>query len=139
MPESDKKKVLFAASEVYPFAKSGGLADVAASLPKALAHEFEIDVLLPLYGSIDVEKYRIVPLQHSYTISMNQQNYKATQHGCRYGGISYYFVQSPCISEKSSFTVLLIRGTKTMPGVLPFFAVSLSPCSEKTRRIRSSI
>ena len=29
-------KVLFAASEAYPFAMSGGLADVAGALPKAL-------------------------------------------------------------------------------------------------------
>ena len=29
-------KVLFAASEAYPFAQSGGLADVAGALPKAL-------------------------------------------------------------------------------------------------------
>ena len=29
-------KVLFASSEAYPFAMSGGLADVAGALPKAL-------------------------------------------------------------------------------------------------------
>ena len=29
-------KILYAASEATPFAKSGGLADVAGSLPKAL-------------------------------------------------------------------------------------------------------
>lgn len=100
---SKKKKVLFAASEVYPFAKSGGLADVAASLPKALAKAFEISVILPFYGSIDVEKYDIVPLDLSYTISMNQKNYEATLYGCSYAGITYYFVRSPCISEKEYF------------------------------------
>lgn len=103
MQTSKKKKVLFAASEVYPFAKSGGLADVAASLPKALAKEFEINVILPFYGSIDVEKYCIVPLQLSYVIRMNQKNYEASLYGCSYAGITYYFVKSPCISEKEYF------------------------------------
>ncbi len=103
MKTSKKKKVLFAASEVYPFAKSGGLADVAASLPKALAKEFDISVILPLYRSIDVEKYNIVPLGLSYIINMNQKNYEATLYGCSYAGIVYYFVKSPCISERKYF------------------------------------
>ena len=32
-------KVLYVASEVVPFAKTGGLADVAGSLPQALKEE----------------------------------------------------------------------------------------------------
>ena len=32
-------KILYAASEAAPYAKSGGLADVAGALPKALVHD----------------------------------------------------------------------------------------------------
>lgn len=46
-------KVLFAASEAYPLIKTGGLADVAYGLPRAL-HELDADVrlLLPAYQDI---------------------------------------------------------------------------------------
>ena len=44
-------KILYAASEATPFAKSGGLADVAGSLPKALVKDgVDARVIMPLYG-----------------------------------------------------------------------------------------
>ena len=49
-------KVLFAASEVSPFAKVGGLADVVGSLPGALRRErVETRVVMPKYRVIRPE------------------------------------------------------------------------------------
>lgn len=46
-------KILFAASEAVPFCKTGGLADVAGSLPQALAASGDkVEVILPLYQRI---------------------------------------------------------------------------------------
>ena len=46
-------KILYAASEAVPFCKTGGLADVAGSLPGALRAEgAEIAVILPLYQRV---------------------------------------------------------------------------------------
>ena len=48
-------KVLFVASEVAPFAKTGGLGDVAAALPRALApaeRGHDVRVVMPMYGRI---------------------------------------------------------------------------------------
>lgn len=46
-------RVLLAASEVSGFAKTGGLADVAASLPRALSHiGNQVAVVMPLYGAV---------------------------------------------------------------------------------------
>ena len=46
-------KILYAASEATPFAKSGGLADVAGSLPKALVKDgVDARVIMPLDGDL---------------------------------------------------------------------------------------
>ena len=54
-------KVLFIAAEASPFVKIGGLGDVIGSLPKALQAEgVEARVVLPLYSSINREKFPLV-------------------------------------------------------------------------------
>jgi len=53
-------RVALISSEVVPFSKTGGLADVCGALPKAwvgLGHE--VVVLTPLYGSIDHNRFKI--------------------------------------------------------------------------------
>lgn len=51
-------KILYLASEVAPFAKSGGLADVTGALPKALkAANQEIRIMMPKYKFINERKY----------------------------------------------------------------------------------
>jgi starch synthase len=54
----EKLKIAFVASEVVPFAKTGGLADVAGALPKALKKlGHEIIVIMPRYYKIDKTKF----------------------------------------------------------------------------------
>lgn len=64
--QQQKLRVLFVASEVFPLAKTGGLADVAGSLPKALAKRGEdVRVLMPKYRttfSIDHRTERVINL-----------------------------------------------------------------------------
>jgi starch synthase len=53
----NKLKILIAASEAVPFAKTGGLADVAGALPKALAAlGHDVRLVLPRYYNIDKVK-----------------------------------------------------------------------------------
>ena len=55
-------KILFAASEAAPLAKTGGLADVAAALPAALAARgHDVRVVLPFYASVDPASCRARP------------------------------------------------------------------------------
>jgi len=51
--ENGKKKILFVASEADPFIKTGGLADVAGSLPQALREEgHDVRLVIPQYRQI---------------------------------------------------------------------------------------
>lgn len=67
----DKLKILLAASEVVPFAKSGGLADVSGALPKALkALGHDVRVVMPRYYIVDKQQYDIKPLEGSLGVPM---------------------------------------------------------------------
>lgn len=59
---AERLKVLIASSEIVPFAKTGGLADVAGALPKALVKfGVEVAVILPKYQMVDERKFNLLP------------------------------------------------------------------------------
>jgi starch synthase len=95
-----KPTLLFAASEVYPFAKSGGLADVAYSLPRALSATYEVAVIMPLYASVNCEKFDIQPLDEYFEIEMGGVLYPIEIFGCQYEGVLYRFVYTPLLCER---------------------------------------
>jgi starch synthase len=54
VPTAHRLRILLLTSEMAPFAKTGGLADVAASLPRALARlGHDVRVLMPRYRGVD--------------------------------------------------------------------------------------
>ncbi|MBK8946806.1 MAG: glycogen synthase GlgA [Ignavibacteriae bacterium] len=60
MPPSRKYKILFVTSEVVPFVKTGGLADVSSSLTQQLQElGHQVRILVPKYGAIDERKFKI--------------------------------------------------------------------------------
>lgn len=55
-----KIKIMYISSEIAPFPKTGGLADVAASLPKAIKNlNHDIRLFTPKYTSINERKYTL--------------------------------------------------------------------------------
>lgn len=65
MKDNCRLKILFASAEVSPFAKTGGLADVAGSLPSALkAMGCDVRVAMPRYRQIDF------PMEYETDFSM---------------------------------------------------------------------
>ena len=52
--------ILFVSSEVEPFAKTGGLADVSGTLPQVIKDSgHEIRIIMPRYGSISERKFKL--------------------------------------------------------------------------------
>jgi len=57
-------QLAFVSPEVVPFAKTGGLADVAGALPPALAKSGNsVKVFMPLYSAVDIAKYNITSVK----------------------------------------------------------------------------
>ena len=71
------KKILFVSSEVHPLIKTGGLADVCGSLPKAIAElSQDIKLILPRYQAANLSELypSPLPLQCDKT-NQNVQHY----------------------------------------------------------------
>lgn len=71
--------ILFVAPEVAPFAKTGGLADVAGAMPKHLASlGHKVHLLMPLYRCVRENFPDLRPTEKSITVSIGQIPYSAT-------------------------------------------------------------
>jgi starch synthase len=89
-------KILLVSAEVAPFAKVGGLADVAGALPKALKRlGHDVRVVMPRYGSIDVEKYGLKPVLRDLQVPLAQQTIPSTVLEGRIGEeVPIYFIDN---------------------------------------------
>ncbi len=64
MPSDRPLRIVLVSSEVAPYAKTGGLADVSGALARALAlRGHDVHVILPLYGTIDRGRFRVRPTE----------------------------------------------------------------------------
>ncbi len=88
-------KVLFATSEAYPFAMSGGLADVAGALPKALRKRFVgCRIILPLYGTISEEMRQKMTFVCNITVPVAWRRQYCGVFEAHLDGVIYYFIDN---------------------------------------------
>jgi starch synthase len=67
-------RCLYAASEVAGFAKTGGLADVAAALPRALAERgHDVAVLMPLYRAVRKGPHALAPTGLTFGVPLGNR------------------------------------------------------------------
>lgn len=88
-------KVLFASSEAYPFAMSGGLADVAGALPKALRKRLVgCRIVMPLYSCIPDELREKMNFICSITVSVAWRRQYCGIFEAHMDGVIYYFIDN---------------------------------------------
>ncbi len=62
-------KILFVTTEIVPYIKAGGLADVSGALPKALENRgHEIRIILPKHGVIDSQEFKLSSTAIKYSV-----------------------------------------------------------------------
>lgn len=88
-------KVLYITSEARPYAASGGLADVAASLPRALQQQgVDCRVVLPLYQSVPSHLREGLTFLTSFTVPVAwRQQYCGVFTG-QVDGVTYYLLDN---------------------------------------------
>ena len=86
--------VMFVSPEAVPFAKTGGLADVAGALPIALSKlGLRVCLLMPLYGMI---RQSNIPLTRVFTdleVHFNFNPLKFDVYSAEIDGVTFYFVE----------------------------------------------
>lgn len=88
-------RIAFIASEAVPFVKSGGLADVAGALPKALAARgHEVAVILPLYSAMDGARRDIEPFLAPLGVWMGDQEEWCATFATTVSGVRFWFIES---------------------------------------------
>ena len=89
-------KVLYVASECQPFIATGGLADVAGSLPKAMAEIGGVDVrvVLPLYGNIKTEYRDKFEYLGNFTVHLSWRQEYCGLFRYVQDGVTYYFIDN---------------------------------------------
>ncbi len=95
-------KVLYAASEAVPFVKTGGLADVAGSLPAALTKEgVDARVILPLYEGIGDEwRSQMTFIMYTYVFLSWRRQYCGL-FKLEHKGVTYYFIDNEYYFKRS--------------------------------------
>lgn len=96
MADSSKKmQIVFAAAECAPFVKTGGLGDVAGSLPAALVRAgAEVIVMVPKYATIK-EEYK-AQMEHfaDFYVSLGWRNEYCGLEKLEHDGVTYMFVDN---------------------------------------------
>jgi len=88
-------KILFVASEVTPFAKTGGLADVAGALPKTLkAQGHDVRIMMPFYATVEKGGMVVRKGRKSASVMVGEVEKKGFLRQASLGEIPVYLIEN---------------------------------------------
>ncbi len=94
-------KILFVTSECAPFSKSGGLADVAFSLPPALKQAGdEIAIIVPYYQMTRARYANDIRPVKPFEIRLGEQVYPGFLHRGELNGVTVWFVENEAFFDR---------------------------------------
>ena len=92
---SKKMQIVFASAECAPFVKTGGLGDVAGSLPAALVHAgAEVIVMVPKYATIKDEYKAQMEHFSDFYVSLGWRNEYCGLEKLEHDGVTYMFIDN---------------------------------------------
>ena len=96
MADSSKKmQIVFASAECAPFVKTGGLGDVAGSLPAALVRAgAEVIVMVPKYATINDEYKAQMEHFSDFYVSLGWRNEYCGLEKLEHDGVTYMFIDN---------------------------------------------
>ena len=119
--------ILYVASEAVPFCKTGGLADVAGSLPCALAENGDaISVILPLYQKVAETWGEKLHFERYIYIDLAWRHAYCGLFSMEYGGVTWYFVDNEQYFKRPELYGYYDDGERF--GYFSRAVVSLLPC-----------
>lgn len=102
MADSSKKmQIVFASAECAPFVKTGGLGDVAGSLPAALVRAgAEVIVMVPKYATIKDEYKAQMEHFSDFYVSLGWRNEYCGLEKLEHDGVTYMFIDNERYFER---------------------------------------
>ena len=126
--------VLLVSAEADPFAKVGGLADVAGSLPKALRRAgVDIRVLMPGYGFIDSHRFHIEPL-FTFQLERKTDTTDVQVLSTEHNGVTFYFLRGTPFFGSEAQVYDIIDWRNDVPRFLFFCQAALKFAEEMQAR-----
>lgn len=125
-------KVCLATSELAPFAKTGGLGDVCASLARYLPRAgCDVRAFLPFYSKVDTSQQLFVPVSflRDVPIQLGSRTYAFTAFSARMpkADLPLYFIHCPALFDRPS----IYTQDRDEPLRFAFFSRAVLECCQR--------
>lgn len=133
--QSNKLRVLFATSECVPFVKTGGLADVAGALPRALKRQgVHVSVILPKYSYIPWEYVQKMEHVAEFYVPLAWRWVYCGVERLSYKGVDYYFIDNEHYFKREGIYGFFDDGER-----FAFFSKAICECVNYIPELRCSV